>query len=362
MPWIHFHTGDDGIAKACCVANIPYGNINTDDFDSIWKGDSIAQIREKFAKGERDNRCASCFKLEEAGGTSIRQETFEKYPDVDISNITPPIYFDIRFSNVCNFKCRTCWHGASSAWYEDAKKLGTNKGSKAVIKNIENYADFIQKVGPSLLGAKEIYLAGGEPLVTEEHYQLLNWLIEKGASQMKLRYNTNFSVLTFKGQNVLDLWTHFKEVEILASIDAVESLGEYIRSGTNWDRIISNYAKIHKLSNISFKISPTVSLLNVAYLPELIRYFVDRNMVSWDDFYINILERPYHYNIQTFPGKQKTKVTQVLQDFKLEINPKDVKLAKQIDEIINYMNALDRSKLWSKFEQETKKLDELRKD
>ena len=79
--------------------------------------------------------------------------------------------------------------------------------------------------------SKEIYIAGGEPLVTEEHYLLLEWLIKNNATNVKLRYNTNFTKLRFKDYEVLPLWSHFKHIEILASIDAVDELGSYIRSG-----------------------------------------------------------------------------------------------------------------------------------
>ena len=199
MPWIHFHVGNKGVAKACCVANIPYGNINSESLEDIWKGDPITKIRTKFAAGEIDKRCAVCIHQEAVGNKSIRQETFDKFPHIDIEKSPSlPIYFDIRFSNVCNFRCRTCWHGASSKWFSDAKELGTAIGKKAIIKNVQDFEDFIQKTGAALLQAEEIYFAGGEPLVTEEHYLLLEWLIEQGATQMRLRYNTNFSKLQFK--------------------------------------------------------------------------------------------------------------------------------------------------------------------
>jgi len=364
MPWIHFHTGNDGIAQACCVANIPYGNINKESFNTIWNGDRINQLRQKFAKGELDKRCAYCYKLEATGGTSIRQETFEKFSNIDVSKIESPIYFDIRFSNVCNYKCRTCWHGASSAWFDDAKKLGTNKGQKAVIKNVEDFDDFIQKVGPSLLNAKEIYLAGGEPLVTEEHYQLLHWLIANNATQMKLRYNTNFSVLEFKGQNVLELWSHFENVEILASIDAVEELGEYIRTGSKWIAILANHQKIKHLPNITFKISPTISVLNMAHLPDLIKECVKQDMIDFEGLYINILERPIHYNVQIFPNEQKQTIDNELNRFinELRINHSSTKMVLQIQECIDYMWANDLSKHWPKFEKENGNLDKLRGD
>ena len=362
MPWIHFHVGDDGMAKACCVANIPYGNINNSSFDEIWNGTQIENLRTKFAKGELDKRCAQCYKLEATGGKSIRQETFEKFPKFKFFESAPifPIYFDIRFSNVCNLKCRTCWHGASSSWFEDAKKLGTNKGQKAIIKNVHDFDHFIAKLGPALLESKEIYIAGGEPLVTEEHYLLLEWLIKNNATNVKLRYNTNFTKLRFKDYEVLPLWSHFKHIEILASIDAVDELGAYIRSGTDWEVIVSNFNAIKNLTNISFKIAPTISVLNVSELPDLFAKCLELQMITEDEMYINILERPVHYNIQILPTKYKMRIEKEFNTYSSSLI--STKAKSQFQEIINYMNSKDLFKHWDKFQLENSKLDTIRNE
>ena len=268
MPWIHLHIGNQGQVNACCVANISYGNINDQSLEEIWNGTPIQSIREKFAKGEIDKRCHHCIQREAAGAKSIRQETFEKFPNIAINktDTQQPIYFDIRFSNVCNFRCRTCWHGASSKWFQDAKKLGTNIGEKAIIKNIQDFDAFIQKTGKALLRAEEFYFAGGEPLVTEEHYLLLKWLIKNKATKARLRYNTNFSKLKFKDYHVIDLWSHFEHVELMASLDATNALGEYIRKELDWNLFLDNREKIRPYRNLQFKISPTISVLNVCLL------------------------------------------------------------------------------------------------
>jgi hypothetical protein len=40
----------------------------------------------------------------------------------------PVVYYDLRFGNFCNLKCRMCGPTDSSAWYDDWIKLtGTNK-------------------------------------------------------------------------------------------------------------------------------------------------------------------------------------------------------------------------------------------
>ncbi|MFK8006649.1 MAG: twitch domain-containing radical SAM protein [Saprospiraceae bacterium] len=364
MPWIHFHVGNNGIAKACCVANIPFGNINEQSMDEIWNGEPIQKLREKFATGEKDKRCAQCYKLEAAGGKSIRQETFEKFPDIKIEdNSTPlPIYFDIRFSNICNFRCRTCWHGASSKWYSDAKKLGTNLGEKAIIQNIDDFNLFLQKCGKALLQAEEIYFAGGEPLAMEEHFLLLEWLVENNATQMRLRYNTNFSLLKFKNYDALELWKHFSEVEILASLDGAGALGEYIRKEMSWKTVLENREKIRILPHLKFKISPTISVFNILHLLDFYKECLELKMIAPTDIYFNILERPSHYNIKILPTPIKKHIKKEYLKFfdwieKNEI-PDSVKVMFQ--ECLDYMMAEDLTKYWAKFQTETLSLNKLR--
>jgi len=361
MPFVHMHVSNNGAVKACCVANIPFGNVNESTKEDIWNGQEINDLRNQFLKGISDKRCANCQKLENVGAKSIRQETFEKFDYTDIQEQPEnPVYFDIRFSNICNFKCRTCWHGASSKWFSDAKSIGTNIGEKAIIENIADLDNFIIEWGGALANAKEFYFAGGEPLVTEEHYLLLTWLIENKATDIRLRYNTNFSKLSFKNYNVLELWSKFDHVEILASIDATHKLGEYIRKEFDWNLCVKNRESIRRLSNVAFKISPTISVLNVHDIPNLYRTCLELDMIAEEDFYINILQHPFYYNIQALPSGKKEIVTQLLLDFQLEINDKNMRRAVQ--EIIDYMHVTDRSHLWPKFLEQTKSIDELRKE
>ncbi|UTW65926.1 twitch domain-containing radical SAM protein [bacterium SCSIO 12643] len=361
MPWIHFHVGDNGLAKACCVANIPFGNINTSPFEDIWNGESIQKLRSRFLNGEPDKRCAQCVNLEAAGGKSIRQETYEKFAHLDISLDSPvPIYFDIRFSNVCNLKCRTCWHGASSSWFEDAKKLKTQKGQKAVIQNIQDFHRFIAELGTYLRNAKEIYFAGGEPLVTEEHYLLLNWLIEQRQTKVKLRYNTNFTFLKYKQHDVLELWQNFESVEVMASLDAIGPLSTYIRSGSKWNKVIQNFNRIQSIPNIQFKISPTISVLNIQSITDLISYTLDNHMISEKGLYINILERPIHYNIQILPHSKKEQIDQKIKTYISSLSSK--RIQDQLQEILQYMWAQDLSTHWEKFHLQNGKIDHIREE
>ena len=365
MPWIHFHLGSKGQVNACCVSSIKYGNINNSDINTIWNNEKINEIRNKFSTGEVDKRCAVCINLELSGAKSIRQETFEKFPNVDISIINDPIYYDIRFSNVCNFRCRTCWHGASSKWFNEAKALNTNLGSKAIIKNINDFNQFIDKNGQFLHQAQEFYFAGGEPLVTEEHYLLLDYLIANNITNVKLRYNTNFSKLKFKHHDILSYWSHFKEIEVLASIDESEELGEYIRKELNWNTFVNNRETLRTLSNVSFKISPTVSVYNIETLPKFYKKCLSLNLIEANDIYINILDRPHHYSAKVLSKDKKETITNQYVDFINWCHQNSISdsVQSQFNDCIKFMNADDyHPKYWPVFVSETKKLDDMRNE
>ncbi len=365
MPWIHYHVGNAGRVKACCVANIPFGDCNTQSFTEIWNGEAINELREKFANGEMDSRCKVCYRLEEAGGKSIRQETHDKFGNDFAKNKSKyPIYFDIRFSNACNFACRTCWHGASSAWFPEAKQMKRNLGEKALLQNINNFDAFIDQTGEALLNAKEIYFAGGEPLATKEHYLLLDWLVKNNATQIHLRYNTNFSQLKMGAYDVLDYWKHFPSVKILSSIDAHEKLGEYIRKGFNWEQFKTNRKRIKVHKHIRFLIAPTISVFSILNLPTLYKTCLHEEIINADGLYINMLDRPLHYNTKALPKAYKQKVMEEYEDFYKWANNENIPQAviHQFKECVTYMLSEDLSKQWKNFQKETALLDEMRNE
>jgi len=365
MPWVHFHLTSKGQVNACCVSTIKYGNINNGSIEKIWNGDEIKAVRNKFTEGKFDEGCKVCINREIAGAKSLRQETFEKFPKIDIDRIQLPIYFDIRFSNVCNFRCRTCWHGASSKWYNDSVLLKTNVSQQAIIKNIKDFKSFILKNGKALKNAKEIYFAGGEPLVIEEHYLLLRYLIENKITNVKLRYNTNLSILKFKNYDVIELWQHFSEVEILASIDESNQIGEYIRKELNWMQFVENVKILNKIHHISLKISPTVSVFNIATLTEFYKHCLELKLIQSTDIYLNILERPYCFNSKILNSTRKEEITTIFNEFfewcLLNNIPESV--SRQFRDSVDFMNFENlHDKYWSVFIRITKKVDHIRNE
>lgn len=315
MPWIHLYVNTRGLCQACCIAPITFGNLNNQSIQEIWNGESIQKFRKNLLEGKKDKRCNGCYTLEESGVKSIRQETLEKFGHKveDLiknvsSYIQPPVYLDIRFSNVCNFRCITCWHGASSKWFEEAKANNTHVANSAIIKAIKDEGDFFHQLEELINGVEEFYFAGGEPLVMDEHYQVLDLLLKHNKTDVHLRYNTNLSLLKFKGRSVLDYWKNFNQVTVSASLDAAGELGEKIRRDSCWEDIKSNLSAIKKdCPHVRLEIAPTISSLNVLAVPELHMTLVEADLIDIDSIYINMLMRPDNYHIKNMENKSEVR-------------------------------------------------------
>lgn len=375
MPWVHLHIDTNGLVRACCDANITFGNIRDQTVLEIWNSESIRKFRMSLMEGKHDARCSSCFSKEDAGKNSMRTETLEKFAsklnwvdqtDEDgYSEGSQPVYLDIRFNNLCNLRCRTCWHGASSSWFEEAKTLRNNRGSKAVIEATNDSSWLIDQLLSAPFDLEEIYFAGGEPLMMAEHYDLLERLIEIGNTDVHLRYNTNLSKLNLKKRSVLDLWRKFDKVTVSASIDGLGRQVEYVRKGLKWESFVENMHVLKtELPHVELEIAPTISVFNVTSIGGLHRYFVEEGLISINAIYLNVLSRPDYYNIRVLPKelKQKAQVELTKHMQWMELMGVKKTLIDEFEAVINFMNQKDLSKHLPKLKKNLVLLDEMRSE
>jgi len=319
IPWVHMYFSPDGDVFPCCVSSInKLGNVKEQTIEEIWNSPVIKDMRVKFLNNEEPKNCYKCFSQEKVNFRSPRiqfNSDFGKHEEkarsityvdgtVDDLNL---IYWDFRFSNICNFKCRMCGHGLSSAWYDETiesdpdykfdRIIHINDNSKS---NILSYLDkFIDSV-------EEVYFAGGEPLIMDEHYYILDKLIELGRTDVKIRYNTNLSKLSYKGKSVLDYWNQFTDVHVHISIDGKGNVAEYIRNGLKWKTFDKNLKEVIKLSHLRLAFSITPQIYNICDLPNLIDYLIE--LTGSDGHFImsNILHHPAYYSITVLPLELKT--------------------------------------------------------
>ena len=161
---------------------------------------------------------------------------------------------------------------------------------------------------------EEIYFAGGEPLITEEHYRILKELDRRGRHGVRLIYNTNFSQMKYKDLDVMKIWPKFRRVSVGASLDAPHARGEYMRKGQNWQQTVDNRERMMEVCpDTSFFVSCTVSMMNVWILPDFIEEWLDLGYLDNENhaaFHINPLIGPARLRTQVLPIHLKDEVAE----------------------------------------------------
>ncbi|NDB56966.1 twitch domain-containing radical SAM protein [bacterium] len=374
-PWLHLHAFPTGEAYPCCNTEMPelVGNTRHNTLEEIWHGTKMQDVRNKMLAGEHVKGCSRCYEQEDNGFFSMRMSA-NKHFGHHISltdNPTPPmkmIYWDIRFSNLCNLRCRSCGHIFSSNWYDDQIKLAGQDWAKNNTRI--NFAgrsedDIWNQLEPQIDNLEQVYFAGGEPLIMEEHYRLLKELIKRGRHDVRLIYNTNFTQTVYKKTNVFELWREFKSVSVGASLDAMGKHAEYIRKNTVWADVERNREEMLKICpRVDFYISPTLSVMNALHLPIFHRDWVERGFLKPQDLNINILQDPPHYRIDILPFQYKVDIQELYLEHIDWLKPQDhlKRATTGFESAINFMMADDKSKLIPKFIEKTIKLDKIRNE
>lgn len=355
IPWIHLNTWPNGNVYQCCITNYKnnIGNLKQNTLKELWNGDHMKNLRLQFLNGEKPSTCKKCFEQEENDIFSFRHNanwTFEHHIDQVVSDTNDDgslndmkfRYWDFRFSNLCNMKCRMCGGHLSSLWFNDETELYGNTSEKVPVVNTKDHSidDMYQILDEQIDNVEEIYFAGGEPLIMDEHYYILEKLIEKKRFNVKLRYNTNLLKVSYKKWNNIELWKHFDLVQVMASLDGFGSRAEYIRKGTKWEVIDNNVKLLVDSPNVQFNVSPTIQLLNIFHLPEFIDYLFSCGLVVDNMHISNVLTDPKWYHINTLDDEYKS---QVEEQFKNHLSKFDdlyirKKLEFYYNSIISYMH------------------------
>lgn len=394
LPWIHLACRPNGDVRLCCTANASGAdsvdtkevglvtsngfvtNLQRNSIDEVWNSDYMRSVRLKMLNGEIPTSCTKCFEEESKGIVSKRQwETVVWKERLDLDSIVAktapdgslPVeipYFDLRLGNLCQLKCVMCSPHDSSAWIKDWKIQYPKYKSIELKqdqdwKNIFDYtwykdSAFLESLRAQAPNIKELYFAGGEPLLIPEHYKILEFMVDtNNAKNCVLRYNSNGLELPEK---LFDLWKHFKQVKFNFSIDAVGDKNDYIRYPSIWATVVSN---LHRLDdtpdNIIVNIACAVQLLNVMYVPELVSWKRSQNFKK-----INLpphgaglvgthlVYLPSYLNVKVLPSHLKKEVQRRVEHFCSEnsnnqefiTNPYGL---KRWQGLVQYMNSEDWS-------------------
>ena len=319
-PWTHTYASPTGERRLCCASRedasfqkqyIDSGNkageFNPVSLKEHWNSEYMKDIRKRMLAGEKIKQCEVC------NDNILNLHTYRKYftetlfphkvediiartePDGHYNDL--PISYDYRISNLCNFKCRMCGDQLSSSWEAENKINGRMQTQPWTQKDTRKKIDTFQKevLEEELQAAvderriEEIYWVGGEPLMWERHWTILEQLVYDGqAKDVTLRYNTNLSRVSYKGIELFDLLPHFKHVNLCASIDGAGEVGEYIRTGLKWDEWLENFKKgiplIEKYGNDAMVFDVTLTTPGLFDLKRLFDVVTELDVKSYFKF------------------------------------------------------------------------------
>ena len=314
LPWIHLATRPNGDMRICCVANASgadtgdYGvglvkmedgkpaNFAHDLPTEAFNNDYMKSVRKTMLEGNVPASCTKCFKEEQEGIASKRiweTGTWHYEEGIDIPELIAQTaedgsvpyqlqYLDLRLGHTCNLKCIMCSPHDSSMWVPEHKKIWPIIQSPLIKKQMDwtagdfnNYwhenPAFWDQIYDQIPNIKQLYFAGGEPLLIKEHKTFLLEIIKRGyAKNISLRYNTNGILVN---DEIIAIWEHFRKVKVGISLDGINERVGYIRYPTDFAEVEKNLWRLENTpDNIQINIALAVQILNIKHIPEFIKW------------------------------------------------------------------------------------------
>jgi MoaA/NifB/PqqE/SkfB family radical SAM enzyme len=423
LPWIHFATRPNGDMRLCCSANasgagndhtvglvknekgVP-ANFGKETPMSAWNNEYMKSVRTTMLEGNIPKSCEKCFEEESKNVVSKRMwETGTWIQDgIDVPELikqtqedgTVPeklVYLDLRLGHTCNLKCVMCSPHDSSRWVEDHKKIyplfqtkelkeQMSWESKSFNNKWHENPDFWKEMYSQIPNLKQVYFAGGEPLMIKEHKMFLEEIIRQGyADKILVRYNTNGLLIS---DDIIELWKQFKLVKVGFSIDALGDQNYYIRYPSEWATIESNLRRLDDTpDNIHVSIATAIQILNIKHLPDFAKWKIQQNYrkinlqnvmegmeAGGGIFNMHLLYIPTFLSIRCLPIEDKAEVRRKFAEFANWLYEnyrqdedywkKNPYGWKRWQAVLDFMDAEDHTNQLPAFKEYIEKLDNLR--
>lgn len=250
IPWTGFEVEPDGIVKNCVISKEKIGKLSETPIREIIKNN--AHFRKQMLDGKFPTSCAGCYLQEKHRakdfqsvssrlyyakelGPHLKKNLFDSEHHFDLNHV------DVRWSNKCNQACVYCGPQYSSKWEKELTgKVSTEMANKEDLKNY---------IFSNIKNLKNVYLAGGEPMLMKENKEFLQ-LLRRDNPDVNIRVNTNLSETR---TGIFDLLCEFTNVHWIVSLESIEAEYNYIRHHGDWGTMLANLKTIQKLPHkISF--------------------------------------------------------------------------------------------------------------
>jgi organic radical activating enzyme len=326
LPWTHMYYQTNSPSPCHLIKNTDFNITPKEYLNSDW----LKKIKKDMVSGVAPEACRTCSSKEKLGLKSTRGAAWGYYGVGDEPHYEDRWFYnkfdensknefkriEIRFSNLCNMKCRMCNELSSSEWLKEKieHKLPYIKSSQkegyeneSVLKMNDASVEQLKQIALESPNLKHICFTGGEPFIIKEYYEYMDFLIENNLNEdMLLEIFTNCSVYN---PHIIDRLRRFKDVVFVMSIDGVGKIAEYIRHGQQWNKVEKNILQFNRLAkpfNIYFNTAiSSYVLLDVSSLAKfLMQLYSENNSIQTKCYYTF---EPRFVNFENLPAHLRPK-------------------------------------------------------
>lgn len=415
LPWLNLNTNPNGNVKLCCSIAMDHFvarddgrpfNLGYDDIEEIWNVYYMQNVRNLHRQNNGARDCQDCYNLEKVSGHSPRigqnilwldrkkrdsqlSDYLSQVSNEELFSVSDmlPVSLELRLGNQCNLKCISCWGMSSSLIQEERKEMV--KSNKLIENNLgwlhnkyleeiesvdkadirewyetETFYKNFQKMAPNL---RRLYMTGGEPTLIKANYRMLEELLAAGNTDCRIEFTSNMTTWNPKFYEAL---SKFENVEIQMSIDGVGEVAEYIRYGTEWDKVRENVIKVSQMAAKRDKwrlVCYTVlQAFNYQYLSDIWKFLDEvsfENAKSVDWWPITLTHPPY-LSLSVIPLEERQKILPTLLQEAKKYVPKENPFGIGIDATRSFSDSINNiqydSRMAAQFQSYRKFLDNFR--
>ena len=299
----------------------------------VRNGKFMNDMRSKMLAGEHVDGC-QCPAEEAVGIRSMRQNAFERFGYTTETKLRK---LELVFDNVCNIKCRSCGTPNSHLWHDDEIAIyGISFIEKKYVKNTL-YKDI------DFTDLEYIEVLGGEPIISPGTGEFFKIAKEQDIlKNLTIQLSTNG--MEKPSGYVLTALLECKSLELTISIDGFGKYNDYIRSGSNFDQIVSNLEYYNNLidertGSTKIAVHTTISIYNVNQL-DLLDNFIKENFTRFCKTQ-QVLQFPVFMSIKNTSKEYKNLVRPFIHDTSV-INYLNSTGEDLFGHFINFSNQLDK--------------------
>jgi len=231
-PFSRMTGGPEGTYRTCCY-HPPIKKRYTNVIDA-FVGEEMNILRQRMLNTEYIEECDPCYYYDSIGERSQRQVINQEHSyreDFLLEGL------EISFDNKCNFACVTCKPESSSVWEKREGKIDKIK---------PNYD------GVDFSKLKHLSFTGGEPTIQREFSPEFFKMLDQQVNYDTMFFSMNTNCTKFVHKSWSNFIKKLKRVMIMASIDGIGPVGEWVRLGLKmdvWERIVLKWKDLLKDNN-----------------------------------------------------------------------------------------------------------------